>query len=897
MEQNWHSLTYKEVIKNLNSDMKHGLTADRIEVLSRKYGLNKLPEAEKTNMYTILLRQFFSPLILILLVAGIVTFVLHEYVDSVVIFIVVIVNSIIGFTQELKAERAIESLKEHEILRSYVIRDGVQKIVDADDLVPGDIVLIKAGDKVPADLRLIETINLRIDESILTGESISSRKQTKKLEDKIAIGDRTNIAYSRTIVTQGKGYGIVVETGANSQIGQISELVHKSKIPPTPLQKKLKHLALILGVISIVIMIPIIILGVIENMDMLQIFELAVSLAVSAVPEGLPAIITISLAFGVKRMLKVNALIRRLPVVEVLGSTDVICTDKTGTLTTNEMVVTEVYLMNSFYRFYGNGYETNGEIYSMDIDNAWDKTAFQMKSENFVQKNIKKDINLENFLIAGTLCNDATVNIGDPTEKAIVVAAAKKGINVETLRETHTRVNEIPFSSENMYMVTVNKGVGKILKGASEKVLNLCNDVIDENGERKILSTKDKEEILDLNSSMAERGLRVLAIAMSNDVSDLNEKDYSFLGLVGMFDPPRKEVKEAIEASYNAGIRVVMITGDHALTAKSIAEQVGIDSNSVITGLEIDDMNENTLRKKVEECSIFARVTSEHKLKILSALQMNNHVVGMGGDGVNDAPAVKRADIGFSVGDGTELTKEVSDMILMDNNFATLPKAIKEGRVIYQNIRNFLKLLLSANFDEIFAILFSLILQIPVIFIPIHILWINLLTDGPPAIAMSLDKPQDDIMQMKPRDRDKSILSGIFPFIIFAGVLGCLVGFVIFSINYPWWDRQFNDPILLSLARTAVFVETVMFELVVVFIVRTKHFAFSKSAFQNKSLLFAVGLSFILLLGALYLPGINTLLKAYPLPMMQWVQIIISTILVTGMLEIFKIYYYRNKEF
>lgn len=889
----WHSKNPEEVIEELKSSFD-GLADSEVNMKIKEHGENKLPEKKSKSKILVFINQFKSPLIAILIFAGLIALFIHEYVDAIVVFVILILNSCISFWQEYKAERDIAALKMISTKKAKVIRNGKAQIIDAIEIVPGDIIHLAAGDKIPADIRLIESASFRVDESILTGESVSVTKNHETYSHDTHILEAKNIAFSGTLVIEGRAKGIVVETGIGTEIGKIATKVQKETKEQTPLQKRLDHLGNTLGKISVVLVIPVVLLGFIQGRETFEIFELAVSLAVSAVPEGLPIIVTIGLALSVKKMLKSKALIRTLPVVEVLGNADVICTDKTGTITTNKITVREIYFKNKKYLFNTSADGRKTPFFKQIKYDQW-----ELKGKEY---GVEEDFDtgaLNDFLTKAILCSDATLEIGDPTEQALVVAADKKRIKIDEARKVFKRSGEIPFSSEYKYMVTENENMGVVLKGATEQVILRCDRVVSD-GNTLNLTEAEKIEIIKLNEQLSEQGKRVLALGYKErngqklDKNNLN--GFVFCGLIAMIDPPRAEVPAAINACYSAGVRVIMITGDHALTAKAIADEVGIKSNGVITGNDLEKIDEKELKRIVEEISIFARVTSNDKLRILKALQSNGHVVGMGGDGINDTPAIKKAQLGFSVGTGTDLAKEVADMILLDDNFATIPKAIKEGRTVFQNIRNFIKLLLSSNFDEVLIVLTSLLLGLPLFFQPIHILFINLLSDGLPATSLATDVANNNIMARKPFSIDKPIYSGLLPFIVVAGLLAYFAAFLIFAIAYPWWLDGNTGETLIK-AQSMVFATAVAFELVLVFICRTKNFAFGKSALDNKYLIVAVIISFIILMLALYVPFLNTALKTIPLNLVEWATILSIVGVSTSLLELFKIRYYGDRDF
>lgn len=870
MKLDWHSKSPEDVINELKTS-EHGLDKPEAKKRFELYGPNKLPDSKKINYLTIFIDQFKNVLIVILIIAVTISFLLGEYIDGFVVLLIIIINTVIGFWQEVNAEKAIEALKKVNPSKSLILREGKQHLLDSENLVPGDIMILNAGDKVGADARLIEVAEFRVNESILTGEFIGEEKFIEIIKPETVVADRKNMVFSGTTVETGRAKAVVVTTGEETEIGKIAELVNTEKKQLTPLQKRLNQLTSYITRLTLIVIVPIILLSIIRGEELFYIFELSTSLAVSAVPEGLAVIVTIALALGVKRMLEKNVLVRKLPVVEVLGSADIICTDKTGTITTNQMTASEFYT-----------YEA-----------AIDLSDLQKLKKDKLEE-IKEVFKL--FILS----SDADSQGGDPTEIGLIKKADELGLDAENVRKENKRISEIPFSSEYKYMATSIKEIGIVAKGAPEEILELCDSVrIGKKIEK--LTKASKEKILKENSKIASQGGRVLALATKPDkhekIKHENLRGMIFEGLVSLIDPPRKEVAQAIEDFYCAGIRVIVITGDNELTAQAVAKKVGIKTEGALTGYDMDKLDEKELREKVEEVSIYARVNSEHKLKILKALQSNGHIVAMGGDGVNDTPAIKKADIGFSVGTGTELAKEVSDMILIDDNFANLPAAIREGRVIFQNIRNFLKLLLSSNFDEILLIATSVIVGAPVALVPIQILWINLLSDGLPALALAVDKEKEDVMKKHPNSDSDSLFKGLIQFILIAGFIAFVMAFALFSVVYPWWNDTFKPDYQLDKARTMVFASSVIFELILVFICRTKHFAFGKFAWTNLKLVGAVALSFLLLVLAIYIPFLNKIFNTVALSMQEVLVVACFVTVASALLEIFKLVYYRRKEF
>jgi Ca2+-transporting ATPase len=870
MKLDWHSKSTTDVLNELRTS-EHGLEKHEAKKRLELYGPNKLPDSKKISYFRILIDQFKNALVIILIIAVIISFFLNEYIDASVILLIVVINTFIGFWQELKAEQAIESLRKVNPTKSLVLRDNKQHLIDSIDIVPGDILILNSGDKVGADARLLEVAELKVNESILTGEFIGEEKFTEIIEASTVVADRKNMVFSATTVESGRGKAVVVSTGEETEVGKIATLVNTEKKDLTPLQKRLNQFTSYITKITLIVIIPIIILSYFRGESWIHIFELSISLAVSAVPEGLAVIVTIALALGIKRMFKNNVLIRKLPVVEVLGSTDIICTDKTGTITTNQMTANEFYMFNKV----------------VDLADTSKLTRLELEE--------MKDI-FKLFILS----SDADAEGGDPTEIGLIKKAHELGLDSKVMREKNKRISEIPFSSEYKYMATSISDIGMLVKGAPEKVIELCGFVRVGSKIEKLTADK-KEKILKINAQIASEGGRVLALAIKKEkqekVKHEHLKDFIFEGLVSLIDPPRIEVAAAIKDFYAAGIRVIVITGDNELTAQAIAKKVGIKTDGALTGYDLDKLDEKELCEKVEKVSIYARVNSEHKLKILKALQKNGHIVAMGGDGVNDSPAIKKSDIGFSVGSGTELAKEVSDMILLDDNFATLPNAIREGRIIFQNIRNFLKLLLSSNFDEILLITTSIIVGAPLALVPIQILWINLLTDGLPALALAVDGENEDVMKKHPNSDKDALFKGLLQFIAITGIIAFIMAFALFSAVYPWWNDEFKPDGLLDKARTMVFAASVCFDLVLVFICRTKYFAFGKYAWNNVKLLGAVIISFVLLAFAIYVPLLNEIFSTVALSLQEIIVVGIFVFVATSLLEIFKLVYYRNKEF
>ncbi|TKJ17847.1 ATPase [Candidatus Woesearchaeota archaeon B3_Woes] len=866
----YHTKSIEETLKNLETKDK-GLTQEEANKRLIRYGPNEIKDTEQISPLNIFISQFKSFLVAILFIAVIVSLIIDHKIDAFVIAIILILNAILGFVQEYKAEKSIQALKKLASQQSVVLRDGKEKKINSTELVPGDIIILETGEKIPADSRLIESINLHTQEASLTGESTPVTKDIKTLNKKSPVADRKNIVFSGTIITAGRGKAAVIRTGMDTEIGKIAKMIQKQTTKLTPLQIKLKKLGELLGLATIIICFLVFFTGILAGIDTITMFITAISLAVAAIPEGLPAVVTISLALGTQRMVKRNALIRKLPSVETLGSTTVICTDKTGTLTLNQMTVRKLFINDKTITVTGRGYESKGEFY-----------------HNKEKINIKE---IELLLTAGTLCNNAKfVNrdiIGDPTEGSLVVSAAKAELLKEKLEEQYPRIDEIEFTSERKRMSTLHniKGTKTIYsKGAPDVLLNYCNRVY-KNGKIKKLTQEEKEKILQINETFAKQALRVLGFAFKPS-NKLEEKNLIFIGLQAMIDPPREEVKTAIEKCKQAGIKVVMITGDFKVTAEAIGRELGI-TGQAIDGAELDNIQ--NLKEHVENISIYARVNPSHKVKILEALKENKHIVAMTGDGVNDAPAIKKADIGISMGiTGTDVAKEASDMILIDDNFASIVNAVEEGRGIYDNIKKFVQYLLSSNIGEILTIFVALIMApffanaLPLI--ALQILWINLVTDGLPALALGVDPTEPHIMRKKPRNPKENIINKSRAIkMIFIGIIMMVGTLGIFKI--------YNPNINLVYAQTIAFTTLVMFQMFNVLNLRSdQHSLFKIGIFSNMKLIIAIIISIALQLLVVYSPFMQNLFSTTTLYLKDWIYILLvsSSVLIFG--EIIKIF-------
>ncbi len=854
----WHTLSADEVRKKLNTDVYKGLTDKEVLKLRKKYGYNKLDEKKRESIFFKFISQFKDFMIIILLIAALVSAIVSyfegtkEYTDSIIIVVIVVINALIGVIQESKAEKSLEALKKLSSPTSRVLRNGKTITIDSTLLVPGDIIELEAGNFVPADCRLISSYNLKIEESALTGETVPVTKDAKvRLPSNIALGDMINMAFSTTIVTNGHAQAIVTETGMNTKVGKIAKMIITDEAPQTPLQKKLAGIGKSLGIICLIICLTIFIIGLFKGISISEMFMTSVGLAVAAIPEGLPAVVTIMLSIGVTKMSKNNAIIRKLPAVETLGSSSIICSDKTGTLTQNKMKVTKIC------------------NYKEDITN-------DTHSQNF------------NFILElGSMCNDCKINgktvIGEPTESAIVNIGLKYGKNKNTLSEQMKRVNEIPFDSERKMMTTIHKFGNKyriITKGAPDVIISKCNYIYN-NGSTSYMNNSTQNNILNTNEKMANEALRVIAIAykdvssLPNNINSENiEKDLVFVGLIGMIDPPRAGVKEAIFTAKKAGIKTIMITGDHILTAKAIAKDLGIYSEGdiAITGNELDKLSDREFQKNIMKYSVFARVSPEHKVKIVKAFQKAGNVVAMTGDGVNDAPALKNADIGVSMGlNGTDVAKNASDMILTDDNFVTIVKAVKEGRHIYDNIKKAVHFLISTNVGEIVTIFLGLLLGLDTPLLAIHLLWINLVTDSFPAIGLGLEPEEKYIMNRKPKNPKKGLFADGLWFKIFFE--GCMIG-VLTLLAFYTGSTKYD----INVGRTMAFLTLGLTELVHSLNIRSDESLFEVGLLKNKYLIFAFLLGAILQIGVTLIPQIATIFDVMPLSPIQWIYTIVISI-------------------
>lgn len=865
----WYKKSKNEILQELDVDEKNGLSSTEALRRLEKYGKNKLETKKKKTLFKQFLSQLKDVMIYILIIAAIISAFLGEISDALIILLVIIINAVIGVIQESKAEKALDALKELSTPKALVKRDGSLKEILSEDIVPGDIVIIDAGRYIPGDLRLIDTANLKIEESAFTGESVPSEKDASFLPDKeIPIGDQNNMAFMSTLATYGRGVGVVVGTGMNTEIGKIAKMIEQEENDETPLQKKLSELGKILGFLAVGICILIFIISFFQGRDLLEMFLTSISLAVAAIPEGLPAIVAIVLALGVQRMVKKNAIIRKLPAVETLGSVSIICSDKTGTLTQNKMTVTTIYANDSYIK----------------------------ESEFNLNDNESKLL-----VDCMVLCNDATYSeksqTGDPTEIALLESPFKLNILKEKLEKEFKRIDEIPFDSDRKLMTTVNlvddKKARVFTKGALDSILSICNK-ISINGELLDFSKEYKAKVLENSNIMSDKALRVLAfaykdISKENIVLDSLEKDLVFIGMVGMIDPPRLEVKDSIKLCKSAGITPVMITGDHKNTAFAIANELGIaeDISQAITGHEIDKFKEEEFNEKIINYRVFARVSPEHKVKIVKAFKSHGNIVSMTGDGVNDAPSLKAADIGVAMGiTGTDVSKGASDMILTDDNFSTIVSAVEEGRKIYLNIKKSIVFLLSCNLGEILTLFTAILLNWNSPLQPIHILWVNLITDSFPALALGVDKTKEDVMNNPPRNPKESIFikSDKIQLIINGVLIG---GITLFAFKLG--ERLYADSLIH--AQTMAFVVLSVSQLFLSLSLRSNtKSAFSLGIFSNKYLVYSILLGIFLQVIIISISFIANIFKVTPLLLYDWIVVILVSLIPFTINEILKLF-------
>ncbi|MGG2064786.1 calcium-translocating P-type ATPase, SERCA-type [Bacillus sp. S14(2024)] len=885
---NWYELRAHEVEERTNTNVKTGLTEQEVEIRLKKIGPNELQEAKRPSALVVFLAQFKDFMVLVLFGATIISAFLGEYVDAIAIVAIVIINGILGFFQERKAEKSLEALKELAAPQVIVLRNGKWMKIPSKGLVLGDIIKFSSGDRIGADVRLIEASSLYIEESALTGESVPVQKKIDVLHGvDVSIGDQTNMAFMGTMITRGSGIGVVIGTGMNTAMGQIANMLQNAEQNETPLQRRLEQLGKILIVVALTLTALVVLVGVYQGNEIYHMFLAGVSLAVAAIPEGLPAIVTVALSLGVQRMIKKKAIVRKLPAVETLGCASVICSDKTGTMTQNKMMVTHVWSSGEMWNITGQGYEPKGEF--LKGDKKINPTAVR---------------SLYQLLTFGCLCNNANivkkkktyVLDGDPTEGALVAAAMKAGISREGIKDQFEVIHEFPFdSTRKMMSVIVRDKAGKkfvITKGAPDVLLKMSQTILWGNKQQPFTELY-RNEVQTAIYHLGSQALRTIAVAFKPlktadhiQSEQEAERDLMFIGLQGMIDPPRPEVKRAVQECRDAGIKTIMITGDHKVTAMAIAEQLGIlpPGGRVVEGIELANMSVEELEDIVDETYVFARVSPEHKLKIVKALQNKDHIVAMTGDGVNDAPAIKAADIGVAMGiTGTDVAKEASSLVLLDDNFATIKAAIKEGRNIYENIRKFIRYLLASNVGEILVMLFAMILALPLPLVPIQILWVNLVTDGLPAMALGLDAPEGDVMRRKPRHPKEGVFArGLAWKIVSRGFLIGVMTLLAFIIAHN------QNPNELKYAQTVAFATLVLAQLIHVFDCRSEHSVFHRNPFGNMYLVGAVLISILLMLVVIYYPPLQPIFSTMPIQARDWLLIVglssIPTFLLVGSL-------------
>ncbi len=916
-EKSWHALGLDDVLKSLNTLAESGLSdeeaAQRLEI----YGPNQLAERPPTTFWQMLLEQFKNFVVILLIVASLISAILGDYVEAAAILAIVILNATLGVIQDRRAEQALAALKKLAAPDANVIRGGSRKVIPSTKVVPGDVVLLEAGNYVPADVRLIEAVNLRVEEAALTGESVPVQKDaTAGLRADIPIGDRKNTAFMGTLINYGRGKGVVVSTGMHTQIGLIAEMLQSVEEEETPLQRRLDQLGKTLGIASLVICGLVFLVGMLRGHELLDMFMIAVSLAIAAVPEGLPAVVTISLALGMQEMIRRHALIRKLSSVETLGSTTVICSDKTGTLTQNEMTVTQIWVDGQFFNITGGGYNPQGEF--LVNDRVVDLEDYPAARTTLWVAALNNDAGLEE---SGSSDGKQSYRmVGDPTEGALIVAAMKAGATCEELNAGYPRVQEVPFDSVRKRMSTIHKIANPdpedlspfqndqkrdwhaiTVKGAPDVVLELCSFYQGMDNHVLPLAEERRMQILAANDRMTQDALRVLGMAyrLAPDMPEVSDPDaleqnLVFVGLVGMIDPPRNEVPPALKVAKKAGIRTIMITGDYANTARAIAESIGLlrPGHQVLTGPEMNQIDDTVLQHEVVRTDVFARVSPEHKMRIVEALRANNEVVAMTGDGVNDAPSIKRADIGVAMGiTGTDVAKESADMVLTDDNYASIVAAVEQGRVIYDNIRKFVFFLLSSNVAEIMIIFLATLAGLPTPLTAIQLLWLNLLTDGAPALALAMEKGDPDIMRRKPRPTNEPIINKSMGLgILIQTITQTGATLTAFCLGLLWHLQQslpaganpltylFNYDwrgVDVQTAETMAFVTLSLCELFRAYTVRSERLSiFSIGVFSNRYMQYAVGLSIGLMLLVVGLPFLQPIFNTHFMNLNEWLIVI-----------------------
>ncbi|MGZ9587007.1 calcium-translocating P-type ATPase, SERCA-type [Paenibacillus marinisediminis] len=895
MEQNkWHQIAASDLLSALEVHIDEGISDEQASKRQERFGANELSEGKQISPLALFLNQFKDFMVLVLAGATLVSGMLGEYLDAVTIIAIIILNGVLGFVQEFRAERSLRALKQLSAPTAKVLRSGQVKHIAAKELVPGDIILMESGDRVPADVRWLDTNSCYVEESALTGESVPVNKHHQTIErEDIPLGDMKNIGFMGTMMSRGTAKGVVIRTGMDTEMGKIAHLIQHTDSMETPLQHRLEQLGKILIIVALVLTVMVVVAGILHGQPALGMFLAGVSLAVAAIPEGLPAIVTIALALGVQRMIKRKAIVRKLPSVETLGCASVICSDKTGTLTQNKMTVTRLWLGGRALEVSGEGYEPTGQV-----------------TEGGKPIDLKNDQAMRRLLQVSALCNNAVLETidaeqlrssrntkaakkkeqapdnsvwdikGDPTEGALLVMAAKLGATPMSLGATYRREQELPFDSDRKRMSVVvshQGGRNVYTKGAFDVLMDRCAYVLWD-GKVVPFTATLKQRVQSANEHMAKQALRVLGMAYRElkanehaDDEDGMESQLIFVGLAGMIDPPRREVREAIQQCRRAGIKTVMITGDHQLTAEAIANQLGIlpKNGLTVNGTQLAQMDDDALDKVVDNVYVYARVSPEHKLRIVKSLQRKGHVVAMTGDGVNDAPAIKAADIGISMGiNGTDVSKEASSLILSDDNFSTIVSAIEEGRAIYENIRKFIRYLLASNVGEILVMFFAMMAGLPLPLIPIQILWVNLVTDGLPAMALGVDQPEKDLMEHRPRSAKENIFARRLGWKIISR--GFLIGLCTLAAFWITLNAIPGDANSLVHAQSVAFTTLVMAQLIHVFDCRSSRSIFHRNILQNKYLVLAVLSSLVLLLAVLYVEPLQPIFKTVPLDLRDW---------------------------
>lgn len=890
----------EKIFQHFRVDPEQGLSEEEAKKRLKQIGFNQLTEGEKSSWFSIFIDQFKDFMVLVLLVATLISGLLGEYTDAIAIMAIVVLNAFLGFIQEVRAERSLAALKKLSAPTAKVLRDGKWLRLPAIHLVPGDIIQLESGDRISADVRLWKAESFYVEESALTGESVPVNKKAVALKSAdVSLGDRINMAYMGTLAVRGTALGIVVHTGMETEMGKIAHLIDSTESTETPLKRRLEQLGKVLIGVALFLTALVVITGILHGHNAYQMFLAGVSLAVAAIPEGLPAIVTMALALGVQRMIKRQAIVRKLPSVETLGCATVICSDKTGTLTQNKMTVTHIWADEKLINVTGSGYEPQGDFICAKK-----------------KINPQSDVALLKMMEIAYLCNNAQLvregeekrfgkkkvrwNIeGDPTDGALLVAAIKGGIEQEKIQQKWKRLKEIPFDSERKRMsVVVEQKNGQrylLIKGAPDVLIERCTHILHQ-GKVVPLTEPLRKKVFQMNDQLAQKALRNLGFAYrevsrteSLEAADRLEQRLIWVGLAGMIDPPRSEVKEAIRICQRAGIKTVMITGDHLSTAVAIAEELGIKKPNglTMTGEELYNCSDEELAKRVNQIDVYARVSPEHKLRIVKALQKNGHVVAMTGDGVNDAPAIKAADIGIAMGGtGTDVTKEAASLVLADDHFATIVAAVEEGRNIYENIRKFISYLLASNVGEILIMFLAMLAGLPLPLVPIQILWVNLVTDGLPAMALGVDPAEENTMNRPPRDNRESVFArGVGWKIITRGLLIGFCSLAAFCVTY--WET----PDDLVRAQTVAFATLVMAQLIYVFDCRSTGTIFQRTPFDNKALVLAVLSSVALLLGVIYYSPLQPIFHTVPIGLREWTLITVASslpVLLAGLCDLLR---------